>query len=163
VRKNPVFWLMWLLPGAAVVASFVTLAIALQDADRALPALYHWEGERLDADFERARNAARHNMRATLAFAGGKEPCTAMVIPALGGPPSITINFTSTSDSSLDRTLTMQREQAGMYRVACEALPRGRWFVTLQDAAGAWALRGSLNDKAQVAVLQARDPAGDGA
>jgi hypothetical protein len=163
MKRNPVFWLMWILPGGAVLASFATLAIALQDADRALPAFYHWEGERLDADFERARNAARHGMRATLAFAGGTRPCTATVTPAPGDPAAITLSFTSASDASLDRTLTMLREQAGVYRVACNVLPRGRWFVTLQDSAGAWALRGRVDDKAQVAVLEARDPEGGGA
>jgi len=163
VRRNPVFWLMWLLPAAAVVASFATLAIALQSADRALPALYHWEGERLDADFERARTAARYGMRATLAFAGGTQPCTAMVTPAPGDPASITLTFTSTSDAKLDRALTMKREQIGVYRVACDVLPRGRWLVTVQDSAGVWALRGSVNGLEQVAVLEARNPGGEGA
>jgi hypothetical protein len=163
MKANPVFWLMWLLPGAAVVAGFATLVIALGSADRPLPASYHWEGARLDADFERARNAAQHGMRAELTFAGGAQPCTAMLTPAPGDPPSITLTFTSTSNASLDRALTMRREQPGVYRVECDALPRGRWLITLQDSAGQWALRGSLDDRAQVAVLDARDPAGGGA
>ena len=58
LRANPVFWLIWLLLGACVVASFITLAIALRSADRALPASFHWEGTQLDADFARARVAA---------------------------------------------------------------------------------------------------------
>jgi hypothetical protein len=163
MKRNPVFWLMWILPGTAVVASFATLAIALQDADRALPAIYHWEGEKLDADFERARNASRHGMRATLAVAGGAQPCTVTVTPAPGDPASVTLSLTSARDASLDRTWTMQRVQAGVYRVACDALPRGNWRVALQDPAGAWALRGSLDDQDQAAVLEARDPEGEGA
>ena len=57
-HRNPVFVLIWALPAAAVIAGVATLLIALEDADRALPASYHWEGARLDEDFERARRAA---------------------------------------------------------------------------------------------------------
>ena len=38
LRDNPVFWLIWLLLGAAVIGGLATLAIALRHADRQLPA-----------------------------------------------------------------------------------------------------------------------------
>lgn len=163
MNGNPVFWLMWILPGVAVLASFITLAIALQDGDRALPAIYHWEGERLDADFERARNAARYGMRATLTLADGARTCSVSLTPAPGDPASITLSLTSATEPSRDRTLTMSRLGPGVYRVVCDGLPRGRWRVALQDSAGQWALRGVLEDQAQLVVLEARDPAGAGA
>lgn len=160
MKKNPVFWLMWLLPGTAVVASFVTLAIALQRADRALPDLYHWEGERLDADFERARNAERLGMRATLSLDVGRHYCKVTVNPAAALSRALTINLTNVGQPELDRSLTLIRTGVGEYGVACGPLSEGRWLVALEDRGGQWALRGKLSDARQVAVLVARRPEG---
>jgi hypothetical protein len=160
MSRNPVFWLMWILPGAAVLASFATLAIALQHGDRPLPTLYHWEGERLDADFERARQAAREGMRATIAFGGDGRPCTVTLAPAPGDPASVALSLTSASDAGLDRTLILQRVQAGVYRAPCDALSRGRWRAVLQDSSAQWALRGNVDDAVRAAVLEARSPEG---
>jgi hypothetical protein len=157
-KFNPVFWLMWLLPGAAVVASFVTLAIALQGADRALPSLYHWEGERLDADFERARQAARLGIQATLQWNGAA--CTLTLAPATQDPRALQLHLTHTDDAALDRTLTLLRTAPGAYRADCAALPAGRWRLALTDDAGAWALRTQFEGGVTRLDLRARDPEG---
>ena len=69
MRANPVLWFVWALLGATVIAGLTTLAIALREADRELPASYHWEGELLDRDFARMRTAASHGIEAHLAYA----------------------------------------------------------------------------------------------
>ena len=160
MKRNPVFWGMWILPGTSVLAGFSTLAIALKDADRPLPDFYHWEGARLDVDFERARNAARRGMRATVSFAGEGRHCSVTVTPAAGDSPSVTLILTSASEATLDRTLTMPRVRPGVYAVACDPLPPGRWRAALQDSGGEWALRGNVDDAAPAAVLEARRPEG---
>ena len=66
LRNNPVLWLIWVLLGSAVIGGLATLAIATHRADRQLPPDYHWEGQNLDRDFERARYAARLEHHARL-------------------------------------------------------------------------------------------------
>lgn len=156
LKRNPVFWLMWLLPGSAVLAGFATLAIALQQADRALPSIYHWEGELLDADFERARTATRLGLEANLQFTGNG--CEL----ALRGADAAELRLMLTNgiDVRQDRQLTLARGTDGVYRAACTPLAAGKWRIALQDAAGTWALRAELDAAAPRIELRARAPEG---
>ncbi len=157
-RKNPVFWLMFLLPGAAVAASFVTLAIALGGADRALPPGYHWEGERLDEDFDRARRAAALGIRGTLALNAGECVLTLAGVDS----PHLRLLLTHSNDAGLDRQVLLKRGAANEYRAACAEVPEGRWRLALEDDAAGWLLRqNAVGSLAQVELV-ARNPEGEG-
>jgi hypothetical protein len=156
---NPVFWLMWLIPAAAVVAGIGLVVVAMKDADRALPAMYHWEGERLDADFERARQAATLGIHAALEWRPGQ--CSLRLTGATA-PRALLIHFTHADDAALDRTLTLLRHTDGDFRGACDRLPAGRWRVALTDDAGTWSVRAQVEGAAVHLAMRARDPAGPG-
>lgn len=157
-RFNPVFWLMWLLPASAVVAGFATLAIALRGADRALPVEYHWEGERLDADFGRARRAAQLGVEVSLAIAAGQ--CRALVRNLPLEPVALNLLLTHGLDAGLDRRVRLTRVAANDYRASCAPLDSGKWRVALDDDSAHWALRGALEGGLAVLVLRARNPDG---
>jgi hypothetical protein len=139
LKTNPVFWLMWLLPAAAVVAGFATLAIALQGADRALPATYHWEGDGLDRDFARARNAATRDIALSLELRNGE--CIAVVCNLPAETQTLALELASGSDAMLDRFVVLRRVGPNELRAKCEPLPRGRWWINVNDDAGDWSLR----------------------
>jgi hypothetical protein len=153
-----VFWLIWLLPGSAVIGGLATLGIALQSADPALPADYHWEGERLDHDFEMARNAAAHGTRVEFRIAAGE--CIATLRSAPGDPPALTMLFANGADAGLDRVLLLRRIAPGEYRGACEPLPAGRWRVALEDDARRWSIRAQATGSVERLTLRARNPDG---
>ncbi|HET9863054.1 MAG TPA: FixH family protein [Steroidobacteraceae bacterium] len=157
-RSNPVFWLMWLLPTAAVVAGLATLFIALRSADRALPASYHWEGEQLDRDFARARNAAAHGVAVSFAIQADAGQCYAVLHHAPDDPGSLTLLFANSADAGLDRVIRLQRTSAGHYAGECAAPPAGRWRVSLDG--GQWAIRTQVSGAIAAFELRARDPAG---
>lgn len=155
-RANPVFWLMILLPASAVVGGLVTLGIALRHADPTLPAGYHWEGERLDRDFELARNAAAHGTQVDFTNTSGE--CVAAVRSAPGDANSLTVLFANGADTGLDRVLLLRRVAPGDFRAACAPLPPGRWRVSV-DAAG-WSIRAQVVGAVDRLALRARDPDG---
>ena len=157
-RRNPVFWIMLLLPAAAVVAGLSTLGIALRNADHALPAAYHWEGEHLDQDFAQQRLAASHGIEVHVTTGGGE--CTATLRHAPDDPASLTLLFTHSSDAGLDRVVLLRRSEAGRYAGACAPLSADRWRVALEDTAGAWAIRAQLGRNVTQFVLKARPPDG---
>ena len=147
---NPVFWLMWLLPGSAVVAGFATLGLALRGGDRPLPPEYHWEGARLDEDFERARRAAALGVEVTLEIAGGQ--CHAS-LRNVAGPGSLNLLLVHGFDAAFDRRVRLTRFSAGEYRAACAPLEPGKWRVAVGDDS-TWSLRGSVDG--QIAHLLPR-------
>lgn len=154
-KRNPVFWLMFLLPGAAVAASFVTLAIAVAGADRALPPNYHWEGAGLDQDFERARLAASLGIRGTLTWGGGE--CVLTLTGA--GNDNLRLMLAHSSDAGLDRVVLLKRSAGNEYRAACADAPAGRWRLSLEDDAAGWSLRQRVEGLARVDLI-ARSPEG---
>jgi uncharacterized protein len=159
-RANPVFWIMWLLPAAAVVGGFATLFIALRGADRPLPVNYHWEGAHLDRDFAQARLAAVRGIEVTLELQPAAGECRATVRNAPDDPASLTLLLSNVADAGLDRVMLLRRDQAGSYRGACAPLPPGRWRVALESAGGAWAIRAQLTGSPATLELRARDPGG---
>ena len=156
IKRNPVFWLMWLLPGSAVLGGFATLAIAMQQADRALPSIYHWEGELLDADFERARTAARLGLEADLQFTGN----TCELVLRGADASELRLMLTNGIDVHQDRLLTLSRGTDGVYRATCAPLAAGKWRLALQDPAGTWAVRAELEAVVPRVELRARAPEG---
>jgi hypothetical protein len=156
LRSNPVFWLMWLLPGSAVLASFATLGVALKGADRPLPKDYHWEGERLDHDFARARAAAALGVEVRLELQGGQ--CRALISPLDTEPAALDLLLTHGVDAGLDRRTRLTRIAAGEYRSACAPLAPGKWRIALEDDAAQWALRGNVDGRADHVLLRARSP-----
>jgi uncharacterized protein len=159
LKRNPVFWLMWMIPGAAVLAGLSMVAIAMQSADRTLPDIYHWEGERLDADFARARHAAKLGVQADLVIAAGQ--CRLVLRGA--DATTLQLRLTNGDDARLDRTVLLTRTSQGDFRGPCESLTRGKWRVALQDADNTWALRTQLEEATDRVDLRARAPEGDSA
>ena len=158
-RANPVFWLMWLLPGSAVIGGLATLGIALRSADPPLSADYHWEGEHLDRDFELARNAAAHGTQVEFRIVDGE--CIATLRSAPGDPAALTMLFANGADAGLDRVLMLRRVAPGEYRGACPPIPAGHWRVALEDDARTWSIRTQAVGGVERLALRARNPDGN--
>lgn len=155
-RANPVFWLMWALPGAAVLGGFATLAIAMHAADRQLPEAYHWEGERLEADFERQRAAAKLGVHAVLEATGGR--CVVRLDTAGTPPADLDLLLTHGSDAGLDRVIKLPRTASGEYAAPCAPPPAGKWRISVDAPVGAWTLREAADGDLARVELRARDP-----
>ena len=160
LRNNPVLWLIWGLLGSVVIASFITLGIAIRSADRQLPANYHWEGQGLDRDFERARQAAQLGVEVTLAADAVIGTCLASLRSAPGDPATLTLMLTNGSDPGLDRVVLLRRTSKGEYGAPCPTIPEGRWRVSLEDPDGKWIIRTQLAGTLGSLELRARNPDG---
>jgi len=155
---NPVYWLMWMLPGSAVVAGLSTLAIALHSGDRPLPESYHWEGARLDADFARARAAAALGIEVEFDARDGQ--CHVVVRHIPRDPASINLLLTNGGDVNLDRRLRLMRVAPEEYRAACTPIAPGAWRVAIDDDSAAWSVRGVASGSLATLSLRARNPEG---
>jgi len=158
MKANPVFLLMFALPGAAVLGGFATLAIAMHAADRPLPEAYHWEGERLEADYTRQRAAVRRGIRVTLEMANGR--CAAHVVN--DDAATLDVLLTHGSDAGLDRMIKLPRTAAGEYAADCAPPPAGRWRISVDAPSGAWSVRDSIDGALAHVALRTRDPGGAG-
>jgi hypothetical protein len=158
---NPVYWLMWLLPGSAVLAGLTTLFIALRSGDRPLPEAYHWEGTRLDEDFARARRAAALGIAVQLDTEGGR--CRAVVSNVPAETVALNLLLTNGGDAGLDRQVRLMRVGPNEFHASCAAFAAGNWRVAVSDDAGSWSVRGLIARGPVRLELRARNPDGPAA
>jgi len=137
---NPVLWLVVGLPLLAVVASFVSYALAVTHGDKELPAAYHWEGTGLASDDARRAEAARLGISASLQVDPVGERCTLQLAGAR--PAALRLDLAHPTDPSADRHVPLQRTADGRYEAPCAALAPAHWWVQVSDAGGQWLLRG---------------------
>lgn len=142
--RVPFVWLLIALPLAAVIASFVTLGLAITSDDGLVEDDYYRRGMEINRDLARDTAAAAHGLesrvdldrahRELLVQLTARKPTTL--------PPTIEIKFLHATRAGLDRHLIVARQADGTYRAPLPEFAPGHWNVrlTAQD----WRLAGSL-------------------
>jgi hypothetical protein len=158
-RPIPALWVIVGVPLATIVASAITVWLAISGAEPELPAYYHSEGLELDADLARARRAAELGMRAELAVSTDGAAAVALRFdsPAVRAPDEIELRLTHATLADRDRTWRLRRSSDGLYRGRTAALGDGPWLVQI-DAGDDWRLRGRLTDTTERLRLGAATP-----
>jgi hypothetical protein len=159
--RNPVLLLAWGLPAVAVIASVLTLGIAIRTSDGELPEQYHWEGFQLDRDFSRAARAAELKVRASLVGVGRSGPCELRLRMEGAAPDELLLMLAHGTRAELDRRIAFKRVPAEpgwsdgsvLYRGVCTALPEGHWRVELTDSVNGWAIRSSVRTSLETLTL----------
>jgi hypothetical protein len=145
---NPVLMLTVCLPAIAVLASFASLALAILRPDGELPEQYHWEGFRLDRDFDAAKHAAELEIRASFSMDATRNVCRLTLQAKGNAPKALTLILTHATQPSLDRRLVFRRVaqsgSGGDFEAPCAPLPDSHWRVELTDADNTWSVRQSL-------------------
>jgi hypothetical protein len=163
VIRNPVLTLAWGLPAVAVVASVMSLLVAIRTPENELPEQYHWEGFQLDRDFSQAAKATALKVHATLSGfdAGGRCELALRVDGAT--PDALELLVAHATQPKLDQRVTFTRLAGGAradtalerYSGACEPAPDSHWRVELVDAKNGWAVRQTVRGPLAGAALDA--------
>lgn len=138
-RFNPTLWAMIGIPLAAVLASVLTLFLAIDGAEAELPAAYATEGQRLDEDF-RLRTAARQaGVGISLSVSdGGLVEAQLRLADGESAPQQLLIEFTHVTNASQDRQLNLERVGTSkQYSGEFPSVARGRWLVRISEP-GRW-------------------------
>jgi hypothetical protein len=157
--RNPVLWIALALPLVTVLASFATLGAALVHPDNELPEQYHWEGFRLDRDFERAQRAAALGVRASFEGLGTEGRCVVTLELQGAAPRSLSLRLTHGTRPSLDQNLVFENISVNAGRAVfagdCRKTPDAHWRAELSDAENGWSIRQNLRGSLADAVLSA--------
>jgi hypothetical protein len=143
------------VPTVAVIASFITLGVALSEREPALPDNFNFEGVPLERDMARAARAAEIGVRATLNLGATDGTCRASFAADAAPPDVLVVQLTHATIPDLDRTIAMRAAVTG-YLGRCEKLPQGRWYITLSDTANSWRIRQEFSGSLERIDLAAR-------
>jgi len=151
--RNPVLGVTVGVLLAAIAASFITLGLALDAPESELPEEYHWEGFRLDRDFDRSRHASALAVRATLDVTGGM--CRVRLAMHGPHPPALRLTLTHATLPRLDRSVALQ-PVGNAYEAPCDVAPgKAAWRVALEDSARTWSVRERAPDPLHDVTLAA--------
>jgi len=151
-NATPVMWAMIGIPLATIVASAVTIFLAVDGAEPKLPPQYVSEGKALEADLALGEAARLAGIRAALTI----EPAGRIEVNLVSSkgdlPQSLRLRMTHATLPALDRDLVLRSETPGRYRAQTEPVSAGTWLLQL-DADSQWRLRARIRaPAAQVAI-----------
>ena len=132
-------WLLAAGPALVVVAALVTAWIAASGADPVLAEDYYKRGLLVNRTIAAQRSPSTAPSGATLRF--GADGSVRAVLAGAGeaaAPPALRLTLAVPSAATGKRVVALAREADGGYAGRIDALPPGRWIVTLE--ADAWRL-----------------------
>jgi hypothetical protein len=144
-HRVPFVWLVVALPLIAVVASFVTLWLAIRSDDGLVADDYYKRGKEINRDLARDRAAGALRLSARLEL----DPATSvarLVFTAPGGaalPANAELKFLHATRAGFDRRVALAPTPAGHYQAGVPSLAPGHWHLELSTPE--WRLVGSLS------------------
>jgi uncharacterized protein len=150
-------WFLFGLPGLVVIASFITLGIALRHSDSPVRDSYVKHGLAIERTQTRDHAAVQQHLRALLSV----DAASGQIMVTLRGqlhttPDLITMQFIHPFDAMRDFSSALRRDADGVYRSIAAQKFSGRWTVELAGpASDRWQLRSDINlSRANVFELQ---------
>jgi len=138
--REPWPWFLIAGPAIVVAAGVTTAFIALSTDDGLVADDYYKRGLLINKELERSGRGAAMKLGAVASF--GADGAVRVDIAGFGtpadAPPSLRLKLAHPTRAGHDRAVVLQRGADGIYRGTMDALPQGRWLVTLET--DAWLL-----------------------
>lgn len=156
-------WLLILLPACAVVASLVTLWLAISSADSLVVDDYYREGRAINRTIARDARAAELGLVATIDRAPDGVRLSLHAGQAIDWPATLELRLVHATRAEHDRSIVMRSIGAGHYVASGEALPQaGRWTLHLESPANDWRLATPIDAAAPGWRIEAHNDAQPG-
>ena len=140
--REPWPWLLMAGPALVVVASMITLCLAIRSDDGLVVDDYYKQGLAVNQTLTRDRTALARGYKAELVW----DAASSRVRVTLSGqqvlPPLLQLRIVHPTHAGLDQRVRLIAVGAGAYEAAIAAPRAGRWLVMLEDEGRSWRLTG---------------------
>jgi hypothetical protein len=140
-------WFLLLLPASVVIASFVTLYIAINNEDSLVKDDYYKEGLAINRDLARDEFARRHGISGVLRFDSETLAIEVRLDSALAPPPGLRLEILHPTDKARDQVIRMYHLAGNVFGGKASDSLDGRYYLLLEPVADdrtAWRVRGTL-------------------
>lgn len=134
-------WFLIFLPGSAVVASFASLHIALQNADSLVRDDWYQHGTRINDYLALQEEAGRRGIRAALALDASGRTLTAVVEGPALDLPTLQLKLHHPTDARRDIEIVLAASGPNRFSGAADRRLDGTWDATLAPAAADWTIQ----------------------
>ncbi len=142
--REPFVWLLIALPLTAVIASFVTLGLAITSDDGVVEDDYYRRGKEINLVLARDQAAATRGLQGRVELDDAKHQLLIRLTARAQAtiPDNVELKFLHATRSGIDHIMILARQSDGSYHAPLPQLAQGHWNVQL--AAQDWRLVGSL-------------------
>lgn len=142
--REPMMWLVMMIPASSVVMGAVMLGFAVTSYDGLVADDYYKQGLEINRSLARDELAARRGLEAEVAAAGGAAELRALLRSNDGFeyPDTLHLRLFHATRSGLDRHILLRRTGLRTYTGRRPELAAGHWYVQLDS--GGWRLKGEL-------------------
>ncbi len=149
-------WFVIALPATAVIASVVTLVIALDHADAPVSQDWYRRGQHINDELALDQAALDKHVSALLAVARDGSISLELDAPDSARPAELEIEFHHPVDAARDRQVRLRGDGRGRFEgkipgvegqagVRTPVVLDGRWDVSLQPVAADWRLQARVS------------------
>lgn len=147
--RHGYLWLVIILPTIVVIAAFVTLYIAINNADDTVSEDWYKDGRTVNRSWEADQQAARLGIEVELDFTGAAPRAQLTSQVPFPPPESLQVNLRHPAFANQDISLTLTHTGNGEYRGQGDVHPTAEEMIaTIVSADGHWRIqqRAHLDD-----------------
>lgn len=137
-------WFLIAFPATAVIAGFITLAIAIKTWDGLVVDDYYKEGRAIVQTIGRTEHAKELGMSAQLQMRADSLRIELTAAKAENLPQSIRLTIAHPTRGGSDQELFLSGP-GGVFEGAVEPLSAGRWLFQIEDESRSWRMNGSAH------------------
>lgn len=144
-------WFLIALPATAVVASLVTVWIAVATSDGLVVDDYYQEGKAIDKTMARSVLAARLGLAADLTIRSSEVALSLSATDGASIPETLLLTVSHPTRAGQDQSLVL-RQQGGVFVAPLAPLTAGRWLLQLEDGERTWRMTATTQVPAEGVV-----------
>lgn len=145
--REPLVWLVIMIPGAAVLMGAIMLTLAVSTYDGLVVDDYYKKGLQINRSMERDAMAERHEL-ASVVLLGPQGGAIELLLEGnarFEAPEMVNLRLMHATRSGLDLDLRLRRIAPGRYLASRPELAPGRWHLQLE--ADDWRLKGVVEGR----------------
>jgi len=136
-------WVLIALPSTVVIASIITIVLAVRSSDGVVSDDYYKDGVAINQTFERDARAAERGLAAVveLASGGGRLHLT---MDGKDIELPLKLSLLHATRKGLDQVMMIITLNFGQTELTVPPLAAGKWYVRIESDTGQWRLSGQV-------------------
>jgi hypothetical protein len=150
--KQPWPWIILGMLGSVVVASMVTIVIAVKTQDTLVDSDYTKAGKTINLRLEKDQTAERYGVNLVLQALPSPDGYVLLTAtykaadPAAGQPKFLRLNLSHPTLANQDVSVALIQRGPGEYRAQVSDLAKSHWHYTVEDPDAQWRVKGRLEN-----------------
>lgn len=136
-------WVLITLPGLVVIASMITIVLAVRSSDGVVSDDYYKDGVAINQTFERDARAVQRGLSAALDL-NAEENRIHLALSGENIELPLKVSLLHATRKNLDQVMMINHLNFGQAELSVQPLSPGKWYIRVESDPGQWRLSGQM-------------------